>query len=119
MAEDASPVDEMAALPEAIRRYQEAHDRRETDRALSSFTIDAVVHDEGREHRGHEEIRTWLSSASTRFTYTRTLIDVTAIDADTWVVVNHLEGDFPGGEVDLRYRFRLSRDHIAELAIAP
>ncbi len=35
MADDASPVDEMAALPEAIRRYQEAHDRRETDRALA------------------------------------------------------------------------------------
>lgn len=67
MVNDAPQVHGWAALPEVIRRYQEAHDRRETDRALSAFTSDAVVHDDGREHRGHEEIRTWLSSLSTEF----------------------------------------------------
>jgi hypothetical protein len=40
-------------------------------------------------------------------------------DEDTWLVVNHLEGDFPGGVVDLRYRFALSGDLISELVIAP
>jgi len=34
-------------------------------------------------------------------------------------VVNHLEGDFPGGVVDLRYQFALKGDLIAELVIAP
>ena len=36
-----------------------------------------------------------------------------------WIVVNHLEGDFPGGVVDLRYRFVMTGDLIAELVIAP
>ena len=116
---NASLVERWAAIPEVIRSYQEAHDHRDTDRALSTFTSNAVVHDDGREHRGHDEIRTWLSSLSTAFTYTRTLTDVTAVDGDAWVLVNHLEGDFPGGEVDLRYRFRLSQGHIAELRIVP
>ena len=35
------------------------------------------------------------------------------------MVTNHLEGDFPGGTVDLRYRFRLAGDRIARLDIAP
>jgi hypothetical protein len=34
-------------------------------------------------------------------------------------VTNHLEGDFPGGVVDLRYRFVLAGGLIAELEIAP
>ena len=34
-------------------------------------------------------------------------------------VTNHLEGDFPGGTVDLRYRFVLRDDLISRLDIAP
>jgi hypothetical protein len=34
-------------------------------------------------------------------------------------VSNHLSGNFPGGEVDLRYRFRLADGLIQELQIAP
>jgi hypothetical protein len=41
------------------------------------------------------------------------------VGADTWLVTNRLEGDFPGGIVDLGYRFRLTGDAIAELLIAP
>jgi hypothetical protein len=33
--------------------------------------------------------------------------------------VNHLEGNFPGGVVDLRYRFVVVDDLISELVIAP
>ena len=36
-----------------------------------------------------------------------------------WVATNRLEGDFPGGVVDLRYRFAMDGDLIAELVIAP
>jgi hypothetical protein len=35
------------------------------------------------------------------------------------VAVNHLEGSFPGGVVDLAYRFTMDGDLIAELVIAP
>jgi hypothetical protein len=35
------------------------------------------------------------------------------------VAVHHLEGDFPGGVVDLRFRFTLREGRIAELVIKP
>jgi hypothetical protein len=35
------------------------------------------------------------------------------------VAVNHLEGNFPGGVVDLAYRFTMDGDLIAQLVIAP
>jgi hypothetical protein len=36
-----------------------------------------------------------------------------------WVATNCLEGDFPGGVVDLRCRFAMDGDLVAELVIAP
>jgi hypothetical protein len=109
----------MIELPDVVRRYQDAHDRHETEAALGRFTPDAIVTDDGQTYRGQVEIRDWLSRASAKFTYTRTLMDVATVGDDTWLVTNRLEGDFPGGVVDLRYRFVISEGRIAELYIAP
>ncbi|MDQ6853834.1 MAG: nuclear transport factor 2 family protein [Actinomycetota bacterium] len=119
MDNTASSDDATIDLPDVIRRYQDAHDRHDTETALATFTPDARVIDEEHEHKGTDDIRHWLRTAATEFTYTRTLVTADALEAKTWLVVNHLEGDFPGGVVDLRYRFRLSGGLISELVIAP
>ena len=106
-------------LPEVIVRYQEAHDRHDTEAALSAFARNARVVDENREYRGEAEIGHWLRTAAVEFTYTRTLLSADCSAPDTWLVLNHLEGNFPGGEVDLRYKFVLAADLIIELIIAP
>jgi len=106
-------------LPEAVRQYQDAHDRHDTEIAVSAFVPDAAVLDDGKEFRGTDEIRTWLTTTASEFTFTRTLVSAEPVDDDTWLVVNHLEGNFPGGVVDLRYRFTLRDDLISELVIAP
>ena len=62
-----------ATTPDVVRRYFEAHDRRDTDVALSAFTPDAHVLDDGKEYLGLDAIRDWLGRASTQFTYTRYL----------------------------------------------
>ena len=117
---DTAPLEDIESnVPEVIRRYLGAHDRRATDVALSTFAADATVVDDGHEYVGSKEIRHWVATASTEFTYTRTFLEATAIDPNTWLITNHLEGDFPGGVVDLGYRFVLRRDLISELVIAP
>jgi len=68
---------------------------------------------------GIDEIRTWLTTTASEYTFTRTLVRADAVDDETWVVVNHLEGYFPGDVVDLRYKFTLGGDRISELVIAP
>lgn len=105
-------------LPEVVARYQAAHDRRDTDSALAAFAVDAHVVDDDRDHRGADEIRRWLETAASEFTYTRTLLAVEATEAG-WLVRNRLEGDFPGGVAELRYRFVVTDDLITELVIAP
>jgi ketosteroid isomerase-like protein len=114
-----SPSGDDASLPETVKRYQDAHDRHDTDIALSAFAPDAAVFDDGKEFHGTDEIRTWLTTAASEYTFTRTLVSAEPVDDDTWLVVNHLEGNFPGGIVDLRYRFALRDGLIAELVIAP
>ena len=109
----------MSQIPDVVAQYQDAHDRGDVDNALAAFTPDATVKDDGHEYHGSDEIRDWLARASTEFTYTRTLTGADAIDASSWLVTNHLEGNFPGGVVDLRYRFVLTGDLISELEIAP
>ena len=108
----------MTELPEVVGRYQDAHDRRDTESALATFAAGARVTDDGHDYRGRDEIRDWLSRVSVEFTYTRTLLDATPTAPDTWLVTNHLEGNFPGGVVDLRYRFVIANGLIRELDIA-
>jgi hypothetical protein len=105
--------------PEVIRRYLEAHDRRDADASLLAFARDAHVLDDGHDYYGLEAIRDWLARASTEFTYTRALLDASAEAPNRWLVRNRLEGDFPGGVVDLQYRFTLVDGLIADLAIVP
>lgn len=109
----------MSDVPDVVTKYQEAHDSGDVEAALAAFTSDATVKDDGHEYHGRDEIRDWLARASTEFTYTRTLTHADVIHTNTWLLTNHLEGNFPGGVVDLRYRFALSDDLISELDIAP
>lgn len=106
-------------LPAVITTYLTAHQARDLDPALAACTDDAVVTDEGRTHRGKQEIRAWLARSASEYTYTTTLVAAHRVDDDHYVAVHHLEGDFPGGVVDLRFRFTLAGDRIAELVIEP
>ena len=102
--------------PAVIQRYLVARDARDTEGALAAFSPDGKVTDEQHDYHGTQQIREWLDTAAAEFTFTRTLLS-SDVDGDTWVLSNRLEGDFPGGLVDLDFAF--SRDGlISELVIA-
>ena len=109
----------LEVLPEAIRTYLAAHQARDIDLATSSYTPGATVVDEGRAYRGHDEIRDWLGRSASEYTYTIELTGAQEIDDDHFVAIHHLEGDFPGGVVDLRFQFTLDGGRIAALTIEP
>ncbi|SDN73183.1 nuclear transport factor 2 family protein [Geodermatophilus sp. DSM 45219] len=106
-------------LPAVIRGYLAAHVARDADAALRAFTPTAVVVDDGTTYRGTEEIRGFLSEAGAEFSYTTELVGAQRVDDAHWVATNRLEGDFPGGVVELGYRIAMDGDLIAELVIAP
>lgn len=110
---------EPSQLPAVVRSYLAAHAARDADTAVRAFAADAVVTDEGRTHRGTDEVLEFLRSAGGQFTYTTELIGAERIDDAHWVATNRLEGDFPGGVAELRYRFTVVDDLVTELVIAP
>jgi len=58
------------ALPETVTTYLTAHDNGEIARVPATFTVDAVVTDEGDDHAGLEQIEAWLNGPAGEFTCT-------------------------------------------------
>jgi hypothetical protein len=123
-----TPPDPTAAelakhLPEAIMRFMREADPQHKANAhdlLSAFVVDAtVVDDDGKIYLGHDEIHRWRSAEASEYTYTVEITHVEELDDTRYVVTTRLEGDFPGGVVDLIYRFKLADGLIQRLEIAP
>ena len=108
-------------LPAAIRHYLETPrgTRLPAETLASIFTPDARVVDERTEFSGLDAIAGWFLDAGSEYSYTTTYLVQTVTASDHWTVTAQLEGDFPGGQADLRYRFRIEDHRIAELVIAP
>ncbi|MHA7961068.1 nuclear transport factor 2 family protein [Streptomyces sp. L500] len=106
-------------LPKAITRYLTAHHAHDTATAVTTFTHDATVIDDGNTYQGRAAIEQWLDRSATEFTYTIHLTNAQETDTAHYIATHHLEGNFPGGTIDLRYRFTLRDDLIEHLAIEP
>lgn len=106
-------------LPEVITRYLTAHRAHDTATAIAAFTREATVIDDGKTYEGADAIRDWLDRAAGEYTYTVSLTAAEQTDATHYTATNHLEGNFPGGTVDLRYQFTLGDGFIERLVIEP
>ena len=107
----------MTTIPDVIDRYYEASASGDLDTLLACFQPDAHVRDESHDYEGIAEIRGWRESVASRFTYTTEITRVERASDQVYVVSTHLEGDFPGGVVDLSQRFALVDGLIADLSI--
>jgi len=120
---DPSVADTVTHLPHAITTYlrEDQPDRRPNHAdLLTAFAPDATVTDDGNTYSGHDEIRAWRDKTTNEFTYTAELTHAVKLDDIHWDLTHHLVGNFPGGEVDLIYRFTLNPNgEIAALEIAP
>lgn len=109
---------EWETLPDTVKTFMAALDSQEIDRALATLTTDAVVTDDGRDYTGTDEIRAWLATASSEYTYTAEFTGAATTDAGV-DLTQHLDGNFPGGVADLHYRFTLHDAVISRLVIEP
>ena len=105
-------------LPDAIGAYFSADKTGNAQAIAEGFTKDATVIDEGNTYTGRDAIRQWMANASTQYTYTVEPFDIVE-DGQRTIVTSHLDGNFPGNPVDLRYFFVLRGDKIAGLEIVP
>ncbi|HEX4249096.1 MAG TPA: nuclear transport factor 2 family protein [Pseudonocardia sp.] len=103
-------------LPEVLTTYLSAKLDADLDTIVACFTDDALVHDEGHDHRGRAAIRAWLAELASTYTITYRLLG-----AERWAggAALRLEvaGNFPGSPVALHQHFSLAGDRIAALTI--
>ena len=109
----------LGQLPASISSYLVAHQARDLDTAVGYYTEDAITVDEGHTYRGPQQIRDWLATAASQYTYTIELTGARRIDDEHYVAIHHLEGNFPGGVADLHYRFTLDGTVISRVVIEP
>ena len=113
----APTLTDMTALPDVISAYYDAAARGDLDDVIACFAPTAQVVDENQSYHGVAEIRRWRETGASRFSYTTEITGSEHAGADQYVVMTHLEGDFPGGVVDLAQRFTVTGDRISELLI--
>jgi len=107
-------------LPAVISRYFDADRVRDFDTIVSCFTDDASVTDEGQTWRGHDEIRAWREGVAARYQYRIEILDATAVEVSPGTTERHdvrihMEGNFPGNQVDLTLRFAVRDGLISTL----
>jgi hypothetical protein len=116
---DTYDIYDAATVPEVIAQYMVAQgDGTDSGTIAQAFTFDAHVNDEGIDYNGEDGVRAWLDKTVGESTYMTTLTGQREDGPNKWTVIAHLEGDFPGGVVDLPFRFTLRGDKIAKLIIA-
>ncbi|MER6694511.1 nuclear transport factor 2 family protein [Streptomyces minutiscleroticus] len=99
-----------------VEEYFAAATDPDHERYFALFGDDAVVHDDGRTHRGLAAVRRWRGEVpSVRYD----LREVTGPAAACGAVAE-ISGDFPGSPVTLRFAFeRDAQGKITTLDIEP
>ncbi len=103
--------------PAVIDRYFIVAAERDTDAFMALFSDDADVVEAGRRHRGSDAIRTWRDGVASPHDYTTTITATTVLGDHGHRVDARLDGNVPGGTVDLAYRFTTDEDRITRLQI--
>ncbi len=103
-------------LPAPIQTYFSAEPPQDGAALAAAFATDAIVHDEGRIHRGPDEIRSWWQAAKAKYRHRAEPLDLSQI-AGKAVVRARVSGDFPGSPAVLTFTFGLADDRITDLEI--
>jgi len=101
-----------------VERYLAAERAKDAETLGDCFREDAVVRDEGREHRGVAAIKAWHREANAKYRYTVEPLDA-ATNGLVVVVRARVAGDFPGSPAELRFTFDVAGDRLASLEMAP
>jgi len=99
-----------------LEHYFAATNKHDIAGMIADLTDDAVVKDEGREHRGVVAIREWMKETIQKYKFKAEPTRVARENRRTAVRVT-LSGDFPGSPIAVTYRFKLAGQKIARLEI--
>ena len=101
-------------LPTVIQDLVTAQNSFDSTAYADCFAETAVVFDEGKMHRGKQEIKNWIEKANKQY---QAVMKPTAYSAATQILQAEISGSFPGSPLVLKYRFDIKEKAIHSLKI--
>lgn len=103
-------------LPKLIVRFIETQNNLDSKAYVACFTDSAIVHDEGKTHKGKEEILLWIEHANAA--YQSFMKPLQYEESGTGAVLTaEVSGTFPGSPAALKFHFGLKNDLIDSLKV--
>lgn len=101
-------------LPPLLSRFVDGMNHQDVTGFLACFAAGAIVDDEGKTHRGLDQIKTWIEAAFANY---RPMLEVKGIvPADGGSVITGIvSGSFPGSPIELHYHLTHDADQITGL----
>lgn len=103
-------------LSPTLASYFVATNAHDLEGMIAGFAEDAVVKDEGRQHRGRVAIRDWMKETIEKYDFKANPIESSRLGPKTAVLVS-LSGKFPGSPITIQYAFTVEAEKIARLEI--
>lgn len=103
-------------FPLAITRYLELQSGPAPDGLPEVFALDAVVRDEAQTHAGLVAIEAWKKTTDAKYQVRMMPLGLSQV-GETFKLLVHLEGNFPGKRAALMHVFTLRDGRIATLEI--
>jgi uncharacterized protein (TIGR02246 family) len=106
----------LSPLPRPIAAYIQAANDHDSAAFAGTFSEDAVVADDGHEHRGRAAIQAWNEQNVREYAPSMAVAEVQQQEEKT-AVTARVSGTFDGSPLLFRYTFTLAGDEISSLSI--
>ncbi|WP_256006914.1 nuclear transport factor 2 family protein [Pedobacter deserti] len=103
-------------LPKVVERFIETQNSYDSKSYTECFTESAIVHDEGKVHRGKEEIRRWIEHSNEAYQSSMELVDYEQAGSNGVLTAN-VSGTFPGSPIVLKFHMELKDELIDSLKV--
>ncbi len=103
-------------LKKVITKLVEAQNSHDSQAYVECFSETAIVHDEGKTHRGKAEIKKWIEQTDNEYHTELKPLKYEETPAENLLTAK-VSGNFPGSPAILQFHFRLENELICALRI--
>ncbi len=98
-------------LPPVLVELLAAQNSFDTEAFVQTFAADAVVHDEGKDYYGPQQIKQWNEATNAKYHTHMEPVELAA-DGQEIILTILMSGTFDGSPLPARYHFKISNDKI-------
>lgn len=101
-------------LPDVLTALTEAQNNFDSMAYANCFSENAIVFDEGKNHKGKKEIQQWIKKANEAYQASMKPLEYAATEE---ILKAEIAGNFPGSPIVLSYHFTFQNGLIGSLKI--